>query len=262
VPSAGAGAAAQAADPRAGVPPALPDSTVKAAARVAAGRSLAAGAVPASVAALTHGMLRTMLMTKLKIAAAVLTALGAVATGAGVSAFQAPAPKGAPAPFFLDSGKIEGYHDRAGGRAEAAERYLERTNQEIDAAISELAAEIGELTARLDKAKASLRRMQALKAALTDSVSDANRFQVPLGERKGVDRRNGASNRFLEANRAQQPGQNQSGQKGQDPGTAQQGGQPPPSESVRLHMLEAEIDRLVKERDRLRGQGEPRPQTK
>jgi RNA polymerase sigma factor (sigma-70 family) len=262
-PSAGAVSAALAADARAEVPPALTDSTVKAAARVAAGRSLAAGAVPASVAALTQGMLRTMLMTKLKIAASVLTALGAVATGAGVFAFQAPAPKGAPAPFFRESErKNEFDRDGAGGRAEAAERYLERTNQEIDAAISELAAEIAELTARLDKAKASLRRMQALKAALTDSVSDANRFNVPLGERKGVDRRNAASNRLLEANRAQQPGQNQSGQKGQDPGTAQQGGQPPQSESVRLHMLEAEIDRLVKERDRLRGQGEPRPQTK
>ena len=61
-------------------------STTTAALRVAAGEALTAGVVPAKVAALTGGVLRTMLMTKFKLTVASLCVAGAtVAVGAQIS---------------------------------------------------------------------------------------------------------------------------------------------------------------------------------
>jgi len=73
---------------RAAVPQALVNATVKAALVVAAGRAGAAGAVSASVFELTRGVLKTMFLSKMKIALAMSTALGVIATGAGVLAYQ------------------------------------------------------------------------------------------------------------------------------------------------------------------------------
>jgi RNA polymerase sigma factor (sigma-70 family) len=75
------------------VPPALLGATVKAAALVAAGEALAGGVVSAPVAALTEGVIRAMLTSKIKIAAAVLLAVGGVATGVGVLTHKALAEK-------------------------------------------------------------------------------------------------------------------------------------------------------------------------
>ena len=69
----------------AAVPPALVDSTIRAALRLAAGQ-VSAGAVPASVAALTGMILRTMLMAKIRVTVATLLMLGVLAVGAGVLA--------------------------------------------------------------------------------------------------------------------------------------------------------------------------------
>ena len=55
----------------AAVPPALADSTIRAALRLAVGQ-VSAGAVPASVAALTGMILRTMLMAKIRVTVATL----------------------------------------------------------------------------------------------------------------------------------------------------------------------------------------------
>jgi RNA polymerase sigma-70 factor (ECF subfamily) len=61
-------------------------STTTAALRVAAGEALTAGTVPAAVAALTGGVLRTMLKTKFKMTVASLCVAGAtVVIGAGIS---------------------------------------------------------------------------------------------------------------------------------------------------------------------------------
>jgi RNA polymerase sigma factor (sigma-70 family) len=65
----------------------LIDSTVKIASQVAAGQAMA-GVVSASVLTLTEGVLRTMFFHKLKLVATVGLAVGCVATGAGVLAFQ------------------------------------------------------------------------------------------------------------------------------------------------------------------------------
>ena len=66
------------------------DPTVKAAMLVAARDAAEAGLVSASAAALTEGVLRTMLVTKLKSAAATLLAAGAIASGVGLYAYQGP----------------------------------------------------------------------------------------------------------------------------------------------------------------------------
>ena len=69
------------------VPPALADSTVKAALAVASGAA-AAGLISANVAALTEGVLKAMLYTKLKVAAAML--IGLTVVGVSASAVFGP----------------------------------------------------------------------------------------------------------------------------------------------------------------------------
>ncbi len=63
------------------VPAALSHSLVQSALRLAAGGSVPT-IVPTSVAALTRGVLRTMLLTKLGITAAALMAVAALTAGA------------------------------------------------------------------------------------------------------------------------------------------------------------------------------------
>ncbi|OWK42253.1 RNA polymerase sigma factor [Fimbriiglobus ruber] len=67
----------------AGVPTPLMLNTVKAATLIAAGQATAAGVVPAAVAAVTDGVITSMMLTKLK-AAAVLLVLGTAAVGSGL----------------------------------------------------------------------------------------------------------------------------------------------------------------------------------
>ncbi len=96
----------------AAVPPALIEATVRAATRLAAGRAMTAGAVSASVAALTKGVVTTMFLGKLKVAAVGLVAAGIAATGAGVWAGRglkaSDGPDGAPAPLAGDLAKLQG----------------------------------------------------------------------------------------------------------------------------------------------------------
>jgi RNA polymerase sigma factor (sigma-70 family) len=76
----------------AAVPAALALDTLKAAVLTAAGQA-ASGAIPATVAALTKGVLRTMLLSKLKIMAAVLLTVTAAAAATVVWARQTQAEK-------------------------------------------------------------------------------------------------------------------------------------------------------------------------
>jgi RNA polymerase sigma factor (sigma-70 family) len=82
----------------AGVPTSLISSTVKAAARIAAGQATLAGVVPAKVAALMEGVLKAMLLSKLKTRAVglLLVALVCAAAGAIYQAQAAEQPKGEP----------------------------------------------------------------------------------------------------------------------------------------------------------------------
>jgi RNA polymerase sigma factor (sigma-70 family) len=90
--SAGGVAAALAREAAAtGVPPLLTAATVKASMLFAAGGPAAPGVISAPVAALTEGVLKTMLLTQLKVVAAVLLAVVVVAAGIGLVLFPARA---------------------------------------------------------------------------------------------------------------------------------------------------------------------------
>jgi RNA polymerase sigma factor (sigma-70 family) len=68
-------------------------STIKAAGLFATGQAAASALISVNATALTEGVLKAMLLTKLKIATAVLLAVGFVGTGAGWLAHQALAEK-------------------------------------------------------------------------------------------------------------------------------------------------------------------------
>jgi RNA polymerase sigma factor (sigma-70 family) len=85
----------------ASLPDPLRATTLRAAMSLAAGAAATAGAVPATVAALTEGVLSTMVLMKLKIAAAIaVTGAGLAAAGAVMTARaqDEPSPADAPAP--------------------------------------------------------------------------------------------------------------------------------------------------------------------
>jgi hypothetical protein len=75
------------------VPASLASSTIRAAVLIAAGQAAVAGVVPAQVAALVEGVLKTMLLTKLKAATAVLFLSAVVCAGpaAGMLVYQTQA---------------------------------------------------------------------------------------------------------------------------------------------------------------------------
>jgi RNA polymerase sigma factor (sigma-70 family) len=68
----------------AGVPALVVSNTIKVASLLTAGHAAATGAIPVKVAALTEGVMKAMLFTKLKTAIAVVLMLGFVATGATI----------------------------------------------------------------------------------------------------------------------------------------------------------------------------------
>jgi uncharacterized protein (TIGR03067 family) len=80
-----------------GIPAALLYSTVRAATDYAACPA-AAAAVPARIAALTEGVLKTMLITRLKTLSAVALVLGLLGTGLGTGLVQVPASPAQDAP--------------------------------------------------------------------------------------------------------------------------------------------------------------------
>jgi RNA polymerase sigma factor (sigma-70 family) len=71
----------------AAVQPSVIAATIKAASSFAAGQAAATGAISAKVVALTEGVLKTVLLTKVKIATAFLLAAGMVAAGATSSSY-------------------------------------------------------------------------------------------------------------------------------------------------------------------------------
>ena len=77
------------------VPAALVDATLKAATFFASNRASATSLVSANVAILTKGALRAMLLTKLKIVAAILLTLGVIGAGSGVWTYRTLAVQGA-----------------------------------------------------------------------------------------------------------------------------------------------------------------------
>jgi uncharacterized protein (TIGR03067 family) len=104
----------------AALPAALLAETSRAALAVAAGQTAATGAVSVEVAALTEGVLKTMLLSKLKSVAALVLGIGVLVAGAGVIRDRTAAAQQAAA----DSGGA--IQPAAGGKAPADLRQVPR----------------------------------------------------------------------------------------------------------------------------------------
>ena len=78
----------------AGVPTSVVSNTISAASSFAAGQAAATGPVSVKVAALTEGVLKAMMMSKLKAAIAVVLVLGFIVTGATVLTYRTAAAQG------------------------------------------------------------------------------------------------------------------------------------------------------------------------
>lgn len=182
-PAVGAIAAACPASAPAAIPQGLFDLSVVTAVRFASGRAAAAGTVSAAVAALVKEELRSMLMPKIKLVAAILATFGCAATGAGVYAYQdAGNVATAPARSETTQAKTASAEPASPGtahltklpsRGAAIGEYLEKTKKEVDAAVNDLRAEVAELRAKLDEAENNLSRLEALQSSL-DQKSAAN----------------------------------------------------------------------------------------
>jgi len=86
--------------------PALVASTINAASVLAAGKAAATGAISVKVAALTDGVMKAMLITKLKSAIAVVFVLGFVVAGASALVYQTAAAQGDKLPVAKEQGKM------------------------------------------------------------------------------------------------------------------------------------------------------------
>jgi RNA polymerase sigma factor (sigma-70 family) len=82
----------------AGVPVAVVSSTIKAASHFAAGQGAAPGVLSVKAVALAEGVLKTMLLTKLKMATAVLLAVAVLGTAAAALTYRVPADQPADPP--------------------------------------------------------------------------------------------------------------------------------------------------------------------
>jgi RNA polymerase sigma factor (sigma-70 family) len=102
---------------RAAVPPALASATCKAAALFAAGTAAAGGLVSTEVALLTDAALKALLLTKLKVASAVLLVVPLFAAAAGICYSTPSANPGGPAAVFatamLDSRSLPASREAA-----------------------------------------------------------------------------------------------------------------------------------------------------
>jgi RNA polymerase sigma factor (sigma-70 family) len=144
----------------AGVPGPLVDSTVHAAAAFAAGQAAAAGVVPAQVAVLTEGVLKSMLLTKLKITTAVVLVAAALGTGAGEFAYRTQA---AQAPARESNSPYQ-----AQPSYEAAQKPLSREDEtRLRRALEDLARQAQDLQAKTAAIQEELAKLQRKESPTT-----------------------------------------------------------------------------------------------
>jgi RNA polymerase sigma factor (sigma-70 family) len=156
----------------AAVPAALATNTVKAAALVAAGQA-AAGLVPAAAAALVEGVLKAMLIAKLKIAASVVLALAVLGSGATWFAHQALAQPatGLPAEKAKDSDEVA----RLKEEIARLKKQLAATKRELATVRREAKAQADRAQAERDRARASAEEARRLAEQARKREDDARR---------------------------------------------------------------------------------------
>jgi RNA polymerase sigma factor (sigma-70 family) len=146
------------------VPERLIAATGRAADKLIAGEALSAGIVPASVLTLTSGVLQTMFLTKLKIAALVIASTGALSLS-GAFAYQAS-----------DKGKGAGAAS-ASAVEQPAEKPGPRTASEI------LAEEWQRAMDRVSWAEKMQTKGYVSKAAVLDAIDQAKAINDQVGQR-------------------------------------------------------------------------------
>jgi RNA polymerase sigma factor (sigma-70 family) len=162
----------------AGLPAALVVSTVKAAS-LGAGAALTAGVVSAEVAALTEGVLKAMLLTKLKIATVVLLTVGALGIGAGVFTRPAQVNGQAPAQGPAPDERLKQAEDSV----QAAQARAAEAKANVQAAEAQLRLAEAQLKAAQEVAQqASLRQqLQALAWVLQSVQAKTNTIALLSG---------------------------------------------------------------------------------
>jgi RND family efflux transporter MFP subunit len=165
--------AALAEQSNAGVPFEVISSTIRAAALFADGSAASAGIVPCKAASLAEGVLKTMLLSKLKLASAMLTSV--VVIGAGLLALEGPGsgraqpPRESPAAAPPKRGSIE---------EEQIKTNLESARKKI--VVDE--AKLRQAEANLERAKAQLEvanaQLQRAKLDYDEARARATKSQV------------------------------------------------------------------------------------
>ncbi len=134
----------------ASVPPAVLSSTIRTATLVAAGPAAAAGVIPAQVAVLTHGVLTSMLLTKLKTVALLSFLVCMLGGGLGVSLLAGQTDAADPPQPLAQPTRQAGQGSAgAAAPASAAEpklAKLERRFREMDDRLQLLTSRIQSLT--------------------------------------------------------------------------------------------------------------------
>jgi RNA polymerase sigma factor (sigma-70 family) len=201
----------------AALPASLLKSTARAGLQLAAGRALG-GAVPAKVASLTEGVLKAMLLTKLKVASwavGVVLLAGAGAVGVTYRATAQDAPSRAPQPAYAAQGPALA----AQQKARAAPDDLESLRLEIEALRRELRATknmVKELQAEVRgkkevelKRESTLDMLKKVEAQRLEADKhqrlDALKLEAEKLQRLDAIRREKAAKELLGANAAPDP---------------------------------------------------------
>jgi RNA polymerase sigma factor (sigma-70 family) len=142
----------------AGVPSSVVSATIKAVTLVTAGQAAAAGAISVKVATLTEGVLRAMLLTKLKITAAVVLIAVCFSGGAGLI-YQTQAAQDA-------TGQEQ--QARTLQRAEEPARQRDDQKLQLQRRIGELESQIQNLTNELKSLQSKLKGSPAPTPAKTE----------------------------------------------------------------------------------------------
>jgi RNA polymerase sigma factor (sigma-70 family) len=160
----------------AGVPAPLVARTV-AAATTLAGPLLAAGTISTQVLALTEGVLKTMLLTKLKVAAGILVLIAAIGTGAA-GYYRVQAADGSNlGPEAAPVAQVAPAQDRPKPNAEA-----DRLRKAVEDAVKQLTKALDETAVKEQEARVYKRALQDHRAYLAEKCTLCHKVNPDLPE--------------------------------------------------------------------------------
>jgi RNA polymerase sigma factor (sigma-70 family) len=174
----------------AAVPTALVESTVKAATGSAAGPAATAGAVAPSVAAMVEGVLKAMMVTKLKMTAAVLLTLGILGTGVTLLTGQVLAPRAAAAQRGVGKIRAQSASDKDAKDKEDEIVRLKRENERLRKELDLVRKQLEELKTsaaeQADRAEALRRRVEAERRRADEArrAADVQRRRAEVERRR------------------------------------------------------------------------------